>query len=374
MEGDQKRKMRMKVGQEPCILYETVELLYAYINGISAERLTMERVYCIPAPEIARLMGEACAGVDLQDPDFRRFFARRPILGEHGQFTCLASCMVYWFIQLDVTDMTLQMDRMCANWERIRRRPFTIKAITRFALDIEALPEGPPVSLAAELKKLPVEEEFFLILLEAFSDYTYQMTRLRELIAPIAQRLQILLAPFVAQAESLRETWNQFFQETTAEDFVVKRTGTIPEKPFAQAGITLRYLGARYAVGYLDPERNSFFMHLGVGVRPALQQVYELEGLNERELASLRLLGDKGRSEMVQALMEKAMSMQELATHLGLNPGTVFRNLNSLTNAELLTKEIRGDRYYYRTNFPFIQAIFQHMLDFYQKGGSIRPG
>ena len=72
--------------------------------------------------------------------------------------------------------------------------------------------------------------------------------------------------------------------------------------------------------------------------------------------------------------MGKTMSMQELATHLGLNPGTVFRNLNSLTNAKLLTKEIRGDQYYYRTNFPFIQAIFQHVLDFYQKGGPDSPG
>ena len=78
---------------------------------------------------------------------------------------------------------------------------------------------------------------------------------------------------------------------------------------------------------------------------------------------------------MVQALMEKSMSMQELATHLGLNPGTVFRNLNSLTSAELFDQGgSGGDRYYYRTDFPFIQAIFQHMLDFYQKGGSIRPG
>ena len=230
------------------------------------------------------------------------------------------------------------------------------------------------MSLAAELKKLPVEEDFLLILLEVFSDYTYQMNCLRELIMPIARRLQALLEPFVAQAEPLRETWDRFFQETSVEDFVMKRAGTTLEKPLEQAGITLRYLGAHNAAGYLDPERNSFFMHLGVAIQPTLQQEYEQEGLNERELASLRLLGDKGRSEMVQALMEKSMSMQELATHLGLNPGTVFRNLNSLTSAELLTKEVRGDRYYYRTDFPFIQAIFQHMLDFYQKGGSIRPG
>ena len=45
--------------------------------------------------------------------------------------------------------------------------------------------------------------------------------------------------------------------------------------------------------------------------------------------------GTRDGPEMVQALMEKSMSMQELATHLGLNPGTVFRNLNSLTSAEL---------------------------------------
>ena len=119
--------------------------------------------------------------------------------------------MVYWFIRLDTTDMTLQMDRICANWERIRRQPFTIRAINRYALDVEALPEGRPGSLAAELKKLPVEEDFLLILLEVFSDYTYQMNCLRELIMPIARRLQALLEPFVAQAEPLRETWDRFF-------------------------------------------------------------------------------------------------------------------------------------------------------------------
>ena len=76
---------------------------------------------------------------------------------------------------------------------------------------------------------------------------------------PIARRLQALLEPFVAQAEPLRETWDRFFQETSVEDFVMKRAGTTLEKPLEQAGITLRYLGAHNAAGYLDPERNSFF-------------------------------------------------------------------------------------------------------------------
>ncbi len=92
------------------------------------------------------------------------------------------------------------------------------------------------------------------------------------------------------------------------------------------------------------------------------------KGLNERELASLRLLGDKGRSEMVQALMEKSMSMQELATHLGLNPGTVFRNLNSLTSAELFDQGGSGETGIITGLISRLSRLFfQHMLDFYQK-------
>ena len=180
-----------------------------------------------------------------------------------------------------------------------------------------------------------MEEDFLLILLEVFSDYTYQMNCLRELIMPIARRLQALLEPFVAQAEPLRETWDRFFPGDLCRGLCDEASGNDLEKPLEQAGITFAISGRPQRCGYLDPERNSFFMHLGVAIQPTLQQEYEQEGLNERELASLRLLGDKGRSEMVQALMEKSMSMQELATHLGLNPGTVFRNLNSLTSAEL---------------------------------------
>ncbi len=71
---------------------------------------------------------------------------------------------------------------------------------------------------------------------------------------------------------------------------------------------------------------------------------------------------------MIRAVTNRAMSMRDLTAQLGLNPGTIFRNLNSLTNAGLLVKELRGDRYFYRANFTFIEAVFQHMLDFYRQG------
>lgn len=362
--------MNIVLRREPSMLYETLELIYAWVNGLPPETLTVEAPYCIPAADVARILEDACADLEPQEPGLWQYFGRHPILDESEQFTCLAFCMVYWFMSLDVPELAGQIDSTRAAWERIRRRPINIRAINRFSMDIEALPVGPTGSLASELRKLPVEEDFFLSLLETFSDYSYHMARLREMILPVARRLRPLLEPFVAQAEPLREAWRQFFQETPLADFVAKRTGTIPEKPFDQVCICLRYLGCRYTPIQVDEERNSFWMHLGVAVQPALQQARRRLGPNEQDLAALRLLGDKSRSEMVQALMGAPMSMQELATFLSLNPGTVFRNLNSLTNTGLLIKEIRGDRYYYHANFSYIQEIFRNMLGFYREGMS----
>lgn len=360
--------------QKPCILFETVELLYAFVNGLPPEDLTAEGVYCLTPQEALETMSSACQELDPKDFLLRQYFGRHAILDESNQFTCLASCMVYCFMNLDQSGISDQIDSMCRTWEQIRRRPFTIRAINWFTLDVEALPTGPVTSLAAEMKKLPVEEDFFLSLLETFSDYTYHMTRLQELIEPVAMRLEQLLEPFVTRAKPLWEAWSQFLEKTDLEDFSAQRTGIIPPRPFERAGICLRYFRPQYAPIQVDPERNTFWMHLGVRMIPDPQQVSGDGAPNERDLEALRLLGDKGRSEMVRALMGRSMSMQELATQLRINPGTVFRNLNSLTNTGLLTTETRGSRYYYRANYPYIQSLLRKMLAYYRTGGQTTSG
>lgn len=65
------------------------------------------------------------------------------------------------------------------------------------------------------------------------------------------------------------------------------------------------------------------------------------------------------------ALQDRPMYMQELTNYLDLNPGTVSRNLNSMAFTHLLEKEIRGDRYYYRTNTDYIRTVFRKMLEYY---------
>ncbi len=76
--------------------------------------------------------------------------------------------MLYTFIDLECLDLDQQTSRMVSTWESMRRGPYSIRQISRYALDIAPLDEGPPTSLSKELKQLSLSEDFYDILLESF--------------------------------------------------------------------------------------------------------------------------------------------------------------------------------------------------------------
>ena len=47
------------------------------------------------------------------------------------------------------------------------------------------------------------------------------------------------------------------------------------------------------------------------------------------------------RARMLRAMTDHPMSVQDLSQSLGLNPGSVFRDLNNMNNAGLLTQEVK---------------------------------
>ena len=365
--------MTIKIEREPSILYETVELLYACINHIEPEYLTMVGSYCIPAPQVKEIIDQVGSGLDSSNPELQLYFRKRPIQGQQAHDTCLAFCMTYCFMVFDTVDMQEQMNEMCEKWEEIRKSGFTIRGIGRCSLDISTQPNDPPPVLAQELKKLPIEQDFLLALLDCFSGFSYHMERLYTILQPTAQQLRQLLEPYVQRCESLREAWKDFFLHHTAEEFVKMRMGITPEHPFTEVDIVLRYLDSSHAPGQMDTTRNTLGLHSGIGVQPTLEPAYQKGRLTEREFAAFRLLGNKGRSQIIQALAHRFLPMQELATEMNMNPGMAFRDLNSLANAGLLIREVRDGRCYYQTNLPYLDAIFQHVLTFYQDGEAIQP-
>ena len=73
---------------------------------------------------------------------------------------------------------------------------------------------------------------------------------------------------------------------------------------------------------------------MGVGVDLILTDEDQVRSATSLDLeaAAFKLLGDKGRRDIIRVLRKEAMTMQEVAHRLKVNSGTVFRNINSLYN------------------------------------------
>ena len=363
--------MEVFVTNQPYMLYETVELLRVFVNRTDPEDLTMEGEFCLAPQEVKELMVSACETVDPEDQWVRHFFQEFPILDESNQKTCLASCIAYSSFNVRMQESVLdqQLAFVVDQWNLIRRSGYHINAVNRFGIGIDSAPSKGPVRLAEELKRLPLTPDFYLLLHEAFSDLEFSTAQLLRVIRPVAERLSSLLRPYVRRAAVLAERWSHFFQDRKMlYEFLQNRTGAVEEDSIDRVYLVLRYLHSRYAVGTNSPEEHVFGFHVGVGVKLTLTSSYQEKTAAslDREAAAFKLLGDKGRRDIIRLLGKKAMTMQEVANQLEINSGTVFRNINSLYNAELLIRENHGGRFLYRAKLSYIQAIFDHMMEYFQ--------
>ncbi len=360
--------LNVQVERQPCMLFEAAELLYAYVNDLPASALTMEGEFCLTEREIAQWMKQICSGLDPQDELIRHYFAEHELLDNSGQRSCAAFLMLYSFMQATRPDPQAHMEALCEQWEQIRRGCYRVGGMNRYGIDISQ--EGSSyTTLSRELRRLPISEEFFLLLLEVFSDYTYELHRMWTLMQPVAEKLQALLVPAVERAQRLQEQWKCFFSdEANLVELLNRRGGTITWEPVCAAEFFLRYLDARHAPGVVSNGPHHVWMHLGVGIYVTALPAYQQRQLNAHEFTAFRLLGDESRSRIVRALMKRPMAMQEVANQLNMNPGVAFRNLNSLTNSEVLTKTVQSGRYFYQTNIEYIRVLFQHVIKYYEEG------
>ena len=102
--------MEVWVSAKPYMLYEAVELLYAYVNEIPAGSLTQEGEYCLTEEAVQQMMDVACAGVSRDDPAVRYYFGRHIISEEPQRATCMARNLAY----NTMTPSKGNMDEDCA--------------------------------------------------------------------------------------------------------------------------------------------------------------------------------------------------------------------------------------------------------------------
>ena len=247
---DQERKpMEVFVTNQPYMLYETVELLRAFVNETDPEELTMEGEFCLAPQEVRDVMAAACQGVDPEDKWVRHFFLEYPILDDSDQSTCLASCIAYSIFNISMKETTLeqQLAFVVNQWNVYRRTGYHISAVDRFGIDIDLMPTQEPVRLSDELKRLPLSSDFYFLVHEAFSDLDFSAAQLLRVIRPVAERLLALLRPYVRRAAALAERWSHFFQNREMlYELLRSRAGVVEEDFIDRVYLVLRYLHSRY--------------------------------------------------------------------------------------------------------------------------------
>ena len=152
--------MEFQVHRKPCILLETVELVYSYVHQIPAEELTANAEYCIPAREISAIRDTVCGSLDPDNEELQFYFKGVPVDGKDRHLSCLACCMIYSTMDFSCTDVDSAVNSLKRGWF-LTDRPFRISGINGISLNLTSA-EGEYTTLAWEIGRLPVPQSYQL--------------------------------------------------------------------------------------------------------------------------------------------------------------------------------------------------------------------
>lgn len=352
-----------RICPEPCLLLEAMELTCSYVNQAPPEQLAGTGEFAIPLADVMAIRDAACAEVDRENELVKFFFHPIPSGGvprRHGRELCLASHILYG----NLTTLSPDTDRLAQSlldyWNGIPR-PYVVTEMDSHCLSIDTAAPGQQVPLPRELSKLPVSAEAQNQLMEVIYNYEQYLRWLVDLLRPVTQKLGPLLAPWVERTAPLLRRWETFFRGPEGDEFFTKRLGLngmqcdhvevvlrcFPQsggyvKALAPAGPACCLLGLCLNIGTVESKPDS--------------------GFSEKEKAALRLLASSDRVAMLQAMTDSAKTGQDLVRELGLHPGAVFRDLNNMVGAGLITREVIDGKNKYWTNAAAIRRLSQRML------------
>ena len=329
--------MNVQIMSTPCYLLETVELIYAFVNGVPAEELTGPGSYCIPVREVQRIMDTACAGLALQNPTLQFFFQKEALADDSGDFTCIARNIAYFVSTFSCKTISSAFDLLRKSWLTILQEHSYPASIGRYTFDCGWQDESESESTNLELRvnQLLISPDYRKKLLSVLKNFDYYTQLLEELIAPVERRLELLMVPWVKHSEPLRQNWYAYLTQPDLPSLLQQKWKFVTKEPIDQVYAVLGYFRAKVQMLELETlgNQNVIYIHIGVNCTTDLRDEEEFAPW---EIRALRLLGSQARIKLLKAIHAQPMSTRELAQNLGMNLGSVGRDVSSLLTAGLL--------------------------------------
>ncbi|WP_294549153.1 winged helix-turn-helix domain-containing protein [uncultured Pseudoflavonifractor sp.] len=342
----------------PYMLLEAVELLYAVVNRVPAQKLTSGGSYELPVEEMQHMIDGLEREMDLQNPDLKLFFQKIKIKDGSEDTTCLARSIAYLKMDFACTDVTSAMLSLQDKWREMQRGCEYPVHIGKYNLDCDKCDDKRTSSLEQKIRRLLVPAEYQRELLNALTDFQTYTERLQKLLLPAAEYMERRLAPWIERAQPLLKRWEEQF---TQPESLAKIARHWPKEVAHEAEnlyFTLRYLDCQYRVSQYDAGQKSVYLHIGVGCLP---EDDSRNGVASWELRALRLLGNAARAQILFALRDKPMSTREIARELQMDLGTVSRDVRNLCDAGVLVTREGEDRRRYSICTETVEALIAYL-------------
>lgn len=360
------------IERKALLLYETVEMLYKYINGISFHDIaeSMAHLYGSAFPVIfarkldclERITQEACAGLQVQSRPMQRFFRRFETDAVRDNL-CLAKVMTLSFFLYEFSDLDREADALKARWAQMQRHGFQIKGVSMSGLEFRPLaPEQTPTGLVDQMCDLNYPAEYKMEILQMLTHYDAFLDTLVELIRPYALRLQALLEQESWLLDTTAAYWQEQFHGTSPSQLVqliAQAKENLPQQ--AETRIHFSLMNCTGILYDLEGEYSvacrgcsTFIIGCAVTIHSTIRKV---GGSVERTCAILRSISDKSKFEVLQRLGAERSYCQKLAEDMNINPGHMSRILMTLFQYGFLTREQEQSRYYYTTNRDSISTF-----------------
>ncbi|MEG1560282.1 MAG: ArsR family transcriptional regulator [Clostridia bacterium] len=370
--------MKIEVIRKPCILYETIELFFKVMNGISFSELKkqlLNKCAGLYGDEYEKYLSDIMYNLDIiqnkltnyinkSDPRLIYYFKKFD-LEKQNILCCLAKVMTLSFFNLSISDFdrhvsyTKDKCKLVLDDKRYSTDSLTSAGLAFTYVERRDASED----LFTQLDSVSCPNEYKWEVFKVLSNIDSSMDELAALIRPVAMKLETEIKAIMPLFEHMYDYWDDYFTNHTMTDFAVNCLH-FDDHVFVDIidNIRVNLLIMPCNQVIIDPvEKYSITgieqLFMGIIVNPNLKLTRS--GVSQDDICNtLHAISDKSRYELLCLLSRSASYGLELSEKMSLNVGTISRNLNMLYDSGLLHMHKVNNRIYYSLNRPAVEDFF----------------
>ena len=347
--------------RKPVILYETVEALYQYVNGITFEQKrsnillkygqklsnTQRARLELLCKELGKLVASVCRGIP-KEGLMSEYFQKWNTENE-WQNMCLVKVMIYSFLDIRVTDFQESLDQTLSTARQILEKPFVVFDINSGGMSIRPAGEGESVpDLLDQLDQIAIEEQYRWKIYKILQRYPQAFQELSQLLEPVARRMEAALQEFLPLVQPEYDHWQAYFDTHSFQDLLEQITNQTMPADDLDLCISLSILAGSeviYTYGALEG-KNCRQIYIGLLVNEEFR-LNRVQMTDESICELLKVISDRSKFEILRRISRASSYCQELAREMNLTTATISRHMSLLLDAGLVHARRGENRIYY---------------------------